>query len=82
MENAQEVINNLTMNIGQGNQRDQIIENFDVITNVIVGTRDIVEATNISLPSLINVGIHCTWSRTTLVLANLHLYHLTACRFS
>ena len=66
MENAQEVINNLTMNIEQGNVEDQLTVNFDVITNVIESTRDIVETTNISLPSLINVGIHCTCSRTAL----------------
>ena len=64
MENAQEVINNLTMNIEQGNEEDQLTVNFDVITNVIESTRDIVETTNISLPSLISVGIHCTCSRT------------------
>ena len=60
MENAQEVINSLTMNIEQGNEEDQLGVNFGVITNVIVSTRDIVETTNISLPSLINVGVHCT----------------------
>ena len=59
MENAQGVVNNLTMNIEQGNEEDQITVNFGVITNVIESTRDIVETTNISLPSLINVGIHC-----------------------
>ena len=64
MENAQEVINSLTMNIEQGNEEDQLGVNFGVITNVIVSTRDIVETTNISLPSLINVGVHCTCSRT------------------
>ena len=59
MENAQGVVNNLIMNIEQGNEEDQITVNFGVITNVIESTRDIVETTNISLPSLINVGIHC-----------------------
>ena len=58
MENAQEVINNLIMNIEQGNEGDQLTVNFGVITNVIESARDIVETTNISLPSLINVGIH------------------------
>ena len=59
MENAQEVINNLIMNIEQGNEEDQLTVNFGVITNVIESARDTVETTNISLPSLINVGIHC-----------------------
>ena len=58
MENAQGVVNNLIMNIEQGNEEDQITVNVGVITNVIESTRDIVETTNISLPSLINVGIH------------------------
>ena len=64
MENVQEVINNLTINIEQGNEEDELGVNFCVITNVIVKTRDIVETTNISLPSLISVGVHCTCSRT------------------
>ena len=59
MENAQEVLNNLIMNIEQGNEEDQIAVNFGVITNVIESARDIVETTNISLPSLINVGSYC-----------------------
>ena len=59
MENAQGVVNNLIMNIEQGNEEDQLTVNFGVITNVIESTRDIVETTNISLPSLSNVGIHC-----------------------
>ena len=73
MENAQEVINNLTMNIEQGNEEDQLTVNFRVITNVIESTRDIAETTNISFPSLFSVGIHCTCSRTALVLAILNL---------
>ena len=73
MENAQGVVNNLTMNIEQGNEEDQITVNFGVITNVIESTRDIVETTNISLTSLISVGIHWTCNRIALVLAILNL---------
>ena len=42
-----------------GNEEDQIDINIDVITEVLVNTRDIVEARNVSLQPLINVCICC-----------------------
>ena len=42
-----------------GNEEDQIDINIDVITEVLVNTRDIAEARNVSLQPLINVCICC-----------------------
>lgn len=54
-ENAEEVVNNLTMIVDLADpEDDQTADNFEVITRVIVDISDVVTR-NISLQPLINV---------------------------
>ena len=54
-ENAEEVVNNLTMIVDLADpEDDQTANNFEVITRVIVDISDVVTG-NISLQPLINV---------------------------
>ena len=54
-ENAEDVINNLTMNVELADKADQIAINFAVITEVIVAQAQTREPTSIPLQQQINV---------------------------
>ena len=54
-ENAEGVINNLTMNVELADKADQIAINFAVITDVIVSQAQTSEPTAIPLQQQINV---------------------------
>jgi len=56
-ENAEEVVNSLTINVAVARGADQSVINFDVITRVIEDISQIAETRNISLQPLINVRV-------------------------
>ena len=56
-ENAEEVVNNLTINVAVAGGTEQSAVNFEVITRVIEDISQIAETRNISLGPLINVRV-------------------------